>query len=109
MGENRIMRSRITLVATAAVLTLGSSLSAGPAWADAAPEAPATAAAAAPKTPGLGDPGQLVEVQVDSGRAVDGAFTLDGQPARIAFASNNWWILEIGQHRDRNKIELIRR
>jgi hypothetical protein len=37
------------------------------------------------------------------------AFTLDGNPARLAFASNNWWILEIGQHNDRNKIELIRR
>ncbi len=32
--------------------------------------------------PGLGDPGQLVEVSIESGRAVDGAFTLDGQDAR---------------------------
>src|SRR5262245_28563872 len=33
-------------------------------------------------TPGLGDPGQLVEVQIESGRTVDGAFKLDGQDAR---------------------------
>ena len=32
--------------------------------------------------PGLGDPGQLVEVSIESGRAVDGVFTLDGQDAR---------------------------
>ncbi len=31
---------------------------------------------------GLGDPGALTEVQVESGRNVDGAFTLDGQDAR---------------------------
>lgn len=34
------------------------------------------------QTPGLGDPGQLTEVQIDSGRSVDGTFALDGQDAR---------------------------
>ena len=35
------------------------------------------------KTPGLGDPGQLVEVSIESGRAADGgAFALNGQDAR---------------------------
>ncbi len=33
-------------------------------------------------TPGLGDPGQLNEVAVESGRNVDGGFSLDGQDAR---------------------------
>ena len=42
----------------------------------------AAADAAKPQTPGLGDPGQLVEVQIESGRTVDGAFALDGQDAR---------------------------
>jgi hypothetical protein len=36
-------------------------------------------------------------------------FVLDGNPARIAVAANNFVILEIGPPRDRNKIELIRR
>ncbi len=35
-----------------------------------------------PKAPGLGDPGQLAEVVIDSGRSVDGGFKLDGQDAR---------------------------
>jgi hypothetical protein len=37
------------------------------------------------------------------------SFILDNYPARLAYASNRWWILEIGEYRDRNKIELIRR
>jgi hypothetical protein len=37
------------------------------------------------------------------------SFVLNGEPARMMFASNNWWILEIGESRNRNKIELIRR
>jgi hypothetical protein len=36
-------------------------------------------------------------------------YVLDGNPARIGRASNQWWIQEIGQPRDRNKIELIKR
>lgn len=35
-----------------------------------------------PQAPGLGDPGALVEVQIDTGRTVEGGFTLDGQDAR---------------------------
>ena len=35
-----------------------------------------------PRALGLGDPGQLVEVQIDSGRTAEGGFTLDGQDAR---------------------------
>ncbi|MEX0977385.1 MAG: DUF1549 domain-containing protein, partial [Pirellulales bacterium] len=35
-----------------------------------------------PAAPGLGDPGQLTEVTIDSGRTVEGGFTLDGQDAR---------------------------
>ena len=38
--------------------------------------------ASRPRTPGLGDPGQLTEVLVDSGRTLEGVFTLDGQDAR---------------------------
>jgi Protein of unknown function (DUF1549)/Protein of unknown function (DUF1553) len=38
--------------------------------------------AKAPATPGLGDPGQLTAIQIDSGRSVEGGFTLDGQDAR---------------------------
>jgi len=37
------------------------------------------------------------------------SFVLHGVPARIMKASNNWWMLEIGEHNERNKIELIRR
>jgi hypothetical protein len=37
------------------------------------------------------------------------SFILDNYPARMAYASNHWWILEIGEHSDKNKIELIRR
>jgi hypothetical protein len=37
---------------------------------------------AAPKAPGLGDPGQLLEVQIDTGRTLDGGFVLDGQDSR---------------------------
>jgi hypothetical protein len=39
-------------------------------------------APAVPKAPGLGDPGVLQEVVIDSGRNVEGGFTLDGQDAR---------------------------
>ncbi|ADB18194.1 protein of unknown function DUF1549 [Pirellula staleyi DSM 6068] len=34
-----------------------------------------------PKAPGLGDPGQLTSIQVDTGRTVDGLFTLSGRDA----------------------------
>jgi hypothetical protein len=64
-----------------AVTVLGGWLAAGVATAADAP-APDAASAPAPKTPGLGDPGQLLEVQIDSGRTQDGGFTLDGQDAR---------------------------
>lgn len=37
------------------------------------------------------------------------SFVLDGYPARLAYASNRWWIFEIGNYNDRNKIEMIRR
>ncbi|MEX0677848.1 MAG: DUF1549 domain-containing protein [Pirellulales bacterium] len=39
-------------------------------------------APATPPAPGLPDPGQLAEVTVDSGRTLEGGFTLDGQDAR---------------------------
>ncbi len=39
-------------------------------------------AAQTQKTPGLGDPGQLSEVSIESGQTVDGVFTLNGQDAR---------------------------
>jgi hypothetical protein len=35
-----------------------------------------------PQAPGLGDPGALIELQIDTGRTVEGRFTLDGQDAR---------------------------
>jgi hypothetical protein len=38
--------------------------------------------AKAPAAPGLGDPGALADVIVDSGRTTEGGFTLDGQDAR---------------------------
>ncbi len=68
------MKSRITLMA-ATVLLAG-------AWGPFSAIAGTIADAARPKTPGVGDPGQLAEVQIDSGRTVDGAFTLDGQDSR---------------------------
>jgi hypothetical protein len=37
---------------------------------------------ATPAAPGLGDPGQLTEVTIESGRTVDGGFSLAGQDAR---------------------------
>lgn len=37
--------------------------------------------AAKPKAPGLGDPGQLTSIEVDTGRTVDGLFTLSGRDA----------------------------
>ena len=37
------------------------------------------------------------------------AFELDGQQARIAYASNRWWIFEIGPQDARDRIEMIRR
>jgi hypothetical protein len=48
----------------------------------AADAAAAETAAATPKAAGLGDPGTLQSVDVQSGRNVDGGFTLDGQDAR---------------------------
>ncbi len=67
------MTSRIALVAATIVL-VGS-------W-GATPVVTAAPEAKAPTAPGLGDPGQLLEVQVDSGRTTEGGFTLDGQDAR---------------------------
>jgi hypothetical protein len=37
------------------------------------------------------------------------AFNLGDYAARIAHADNGWWILEVGNYDDKNKIELIRR
>lgn len=37
------------------------------------------------------------------------AFTLGDYSARIAHADNGWWIFEVGNYEDRNKIELIRK
>ncbi len=67
------MTSRISLIA--ATITLVALLGLVPAGSQAAD-------VARPRAPGLGDPGQLLEVQIDSGRNVDGGFTLDGQDAR---------------------------
>jgi hypothetical protein len=67
------MTSRISLIA--ATISLVALLGLTPISSQAAD-------AARPRAPGLGDPGQLVEVQIDSGRNVDGGFTLDGQDAR---------------------------
>jgi len=36
-------------------------------------------------------------------------FLLADQPARIAYTTNRWWVLEIGRRDDRRKIELARR
>lgn len=60
--------SLAVLLATAATWTLVSALT--------------LAEDAKPRGAGLGDPGALVEVHVDSGRNVEGGFTLDGQDAR---------------------------
>ena len=44
---------------------------------------PETAAdATVPQSAGLGDPGELLELEIESGHTVDGAFKLDGQDAR---------------------------
>jgi hypothetical protein len=63
------MTSRVALVAATVIAFSPLALSAAP---EATP----------PKAPGLGDPGQLVEVQIDTGRTQDGTVTLDGQDAR---------------------------
>jgi len=67
------MTSWITRIAavTAVLIATGS-----------APAADSAAPAPAAKAPGLGDPGQLLEVQIDTGRTVDGGFVLDGQDSR---------------------------
>ncbi len=66
------MKSWITRIAAIVILaTLSHAL-----------HAAGTAEAKRPATPGLGDPGALVEVQIDSGRRVEGVVTLDGQDAR---------------------------
>jgi hypothetical protein len=67
------MTSWITRIAavTAILIATGSAIAA---------DSPAPAPA--PKAPGLGDPGQLLEVQIDTGRTVDGGFVLDGQDSR---------------------------
>ncbi len=67
------MTSRISLIA--ATITLVALLGLAPFGSQAAD-------AVRPRAPGLGDPGQLLEVQIDSGRNVDGGFMLDGQDAR---------------------------
>ena len=67
------MTSWITRIAAITVI----SIAAGTAVAADSP--PATAA---PKAPGLGDPGQLLEVRIETGRTVDGGFVLDGQDSR---------------------------
>jgi hypothetical protein len=36
-------------------------------------------------------------------------FNLGDYAARIGHADNGWWILEVGNYDDRNKVELIRR
>ncbi|HEX3724821.1 MAG TPA: hypothetical protein VHV08_01200, partial [Pirellulales bacterium] len=75
--ETSIMTSQKTLVA--ALILLGGLVPA--AWA--APTAPGEAPPArAAHAPGLGDPGQLLEVQIGSGRSQEGLITLDGQDAR---------------------------
>jgi hypothetical protein len=75
------MTSRTARLAAIILTTLGGSFFAPAASGDDA--APAeTAPAAAPAAPGLGDPGQLEAVEIESGRTADGAFTLDGQDAR---------------------------
>ncbi len=73
------MTSRITRIAAVIILSSLGGLS----WAPAAMAGDVKAAdSKAPASPGLGDPGQLVEVQLESGRSVDDSFTLDGQDAR---------------------------
>lgn len=73
------MTSWITRIAAITALSIvAASLAAGSAVAADAPPP----AAATPKAPGLGDPGQLLEVQIDTGRTVDGGFVLDGQDSR---------------------------
>jgi hypothetical protein len=37
------------------------------------------------------------------------AFTIDEFPARLAFASNGWWILEFGAIKEKNKTRLTRK
>src|SRR5688500_14102224 len=60
------MQIRLLLVASLAVVA-GWSLAADP--------------PAKPKAPGLGDPGQLQKVTVDTGRSKDGVFQLAGRDA----------------------------
>ena len=76
------MKSPNALAAFAAVLLALWALPVAGVLADEATAPEAEAAAAPPKAPGLGDPGELLEVQIDSGRTVEGGFTLDGQDAR---------------------------
>ncbi len=80
------MMSRIALVVCPLALVIsGAWFAADAVLAEevAAVETPtASATPAAPKPQGLGDPGQLVEVQIQTGRLVDGAFTLDGSDSR---------------------------
>ncbi len=67
------MTSWITRIAAVTILSGVAGLTAA---ADSATDS------AAQKAPGLGDPGQLLEVQIDTGRTVDGGFVLDGQDSR---------------------------
>jgi hypothetical protein len=69
------MTSRIARLV--AIVLTAASLSAGQSHAN----TPDPAAKTLP-TPGLGDPGQLTEVVVESGREIEGVFTLNGQDAR---------------------------
>jgi Protein of unknown function (DUF1549)/Protein of unknown function (DUF1553) len=75
------MTSRIARLAAIVLCAWCGLLLASPARSSDAPPADVPAAAT-PAAPGLGDPGQLTEVTIDSGRTVEGGFTLDGQDAR---------------------------
>ncbi|MGD9722600.1 MAG: DUF1549 domain-containing protein [Pirellulales bacterium] len=76
------MKISNALVAASVVAVLFLAGSAARIAADEAPAAAAEPQATVAKAQGLGDPGQLLEVAIESGRSVDGAFTLDGQDAR---------------------------
>src|SRR5437660_1013458 len=68
------MTSRITLIAATTILSA--------LWGAVPALAATSSEPSRPRTPGLGDPGQLVEVQVETGRTQNNSFTLDGQDAR---------------------------
>src|SRR5689334_11034503 len=76
------MTRRNRLVATTFVLSACCQLALSTVAARGEANNPPAAPAKAPAAPGLGDPGQLLEVGIDSGRNTDGGFVLDGQDAR---------------------------